>query len=318
MTVNQVESEEKDKLLAKIERLSREKEAIVCEFEDEISRKEHELIAVLDQREYERRKSLQTLEQFKGAILFLALSIIFAILIGKELEPGLNYKVILRQAATVNYLAHFEIHGYDRSTCTPCGTEQSISVILQSTNTIISNVTALSTSRYNVSFMPRHQGRLRVWVFVTGQEIIINPSFITVFPDPQYLSIYPSDVKPLVAAIRNPYDVAINSRGDMVVCERSGLSLRDWEGNLIHWYDTEMRTVISCSAVTIDRSDTVYAANRYWLKKYSREGINLEASHKLLLLDDHPSASATSHAIFVHEDSLFLYISHNDISYIPC
>ena len=132
---------------------------------------------------------------------------------------------------------------------------------------------ARSVCQYKVSYTALSRGQHKLHVRLNGSEVSGSPFNITVYPDPTQLG---TPVR-VVTGLKDPYGIAINSHGEMVVSNWGGdtVSLLDRGGKQIQTYGSkgdrpdQMRFP---TGVAVDSDDNVYVASYHKLQKFSRDG----------------------------------------------
>ena len=105
---------------------------------------------------------------------------------------------------------------------------------------------------------------------MNGNTVSGSPFAITVHPDPTGFS---SPVR-VVPDLNNPYGIAFNSRGDMIVTECSGhrVSAFDVRGQRIRTLGVQgnkPEQMISPAGIAIDYIDNIYVSSEHKLQKFS-------------------------------------------------
>ena len=178
--------------------------------------------------------------------------------------PGLS--------ATANYPTHVIVELSDASG-QPCSLRQNVTAELQSvdqSSVVPATVSMRSLSQYEVSYTALSRGQHKLHVRLNGSEVRGSPFNITVYPDPTQLG---TPVR-VVTGLKKPWDIAINSHGEMVVSSGLGdrvFLLEDSGGKEIRTYGSvdQMR---SPTGVAVDSDDNVYVASYHKLQKFSRDG----------------------------------------------
>ena len=130
----------------------------------------------------------------------------------------------------------------------------------------------MSPSQYKVSYTVS-RGQHRLHVQVNNREINGSPFTMTVYPDPTQLG-HPVRV---VTGLKQPYGIAINSRGEMIISECDGhqISIFDARGQKIRTFgscgDSPEQT--KCPAgIAIDNADNIYVSSWHKLQKFTSSG----------------------------------------------
>ena len=134
-------------------------------------------------------------------------------------------------------------------------------------------VSMRSPSQYEVSYTALSRGQHKLHVRLNDNEVSGSPFNITVYPDPTQLG---TPVR-VVTGLNEPYGIAINCHGEMVVSNIKGhtVSLLDSRGNEIQTFGSkddgpdQMRFP---AGVAVDSDDNVYVASDHKLQKFSRDG----------------------------------------------
>ena len=134
-------------------------------------------------------------------------------------------------------------------------------------------VSVRSPSQYEVSYTALSRGQHKLHVRLNGSEVSGSPFNITVYSDPTQLG---TPVR-VVTGLKDPYGIAINSHGEMVVSNfTSGtVSILDRGGKEIQTYGSKGHRPdqMRCPAgVAVDSDDNVYVASDHKLQKFSRDG----------------------------------------------
>ena len=189
--------------------------------------------------------------------------------------PGLS--------ATANYPTHVIVELSDASG-QPYSLRQNVTAELQSVDPsgrwpwskiksqISTTVSMRSPSQYDVSYTALSRGQHKLHVRLNSSVVSGSPFNITVYPDPFQLS---PPVR-VATGLRDPWGIAINSHGEMVVSNfTSGtVSLLD-RGGKIQTYGSkgDRPDQMRCPAgVAVDSHDNVYVASQHKLQKFSRDG----------------------------------------------
>ena len=186
--------------------------------------------------------------------------------------PGLK-------SATVNHPTHVLVELRD-SSGRPCSQRQNVTAQLehipQTTPTSQSRkiarvaVSMMSPSRYEVSYTAVSRGQHKLHVQVNDREINGSPFTITVYPDPTQLG------RPVrvVTDLDRPYDIAYNSRGEMIVSEWGGdrVSIFDIRGQKIGSHGDSPDQMINPRGIAVDDMDNIYVSSEHKLQKFTSSG----------------------------------------------
>ena len=198
--------------------------------------------------------------------------------------PGLR-------SATVNYSTHITVELRDHSG-QPCLVPQKITAQLEEINVYVQSswfgkkttqkktlqklpvdIAAVSPSQHKISFTAVTRGQHKLHIQHNDSEINGSPFTITVYPDPTRLG---TPVR-VVTELDRPYGIAINSRGEMIVCEwmADRVAVLDSTGKVIRRFGSrgDRPEQMNCpTGVAVDRDDNVYVASEHKLQKFSRDG----------------------------------------------
>ena len=191
--------------------------------------------------------------------------------------PGLK-------SATANHPTHVLVELRD-SSGRPCSLQQNITaqfeLIPQATPTNQSRlshktrltVTMTTPSQYKVSYTAVSRGQHKLHVRVNDREINGSPFTITVYLDPTKLG---RPVRIVTDLIR-PYGIAYNSRGEMIVSERSGnrVSIIDNRGKKIRTFGSQGDSPDQMKfprGIVIDDMDSIYVSSSHKLQKFTSNG----------------------------------------------
>ena len=197
--------------------------------------------------------------------------------------PGLK-------SATVNHPTHVLVELRD-SSGRPCSQRQNVTAKLehvpqatptsrlQTTPTSQSQkiarvaVSMTSPSRYEVSYTAVSRGQHKLHVQVNNREINGSPFTITMYPDPTQLG-HPVRV---VTDLKNPYGIAYNSRGEMIVSEWGGhrVSIFDIRGKKIRTFGSHGDSpdqMKSPAGIEVDDMDNIYVSSQHKLQKFTSSG----------------------------------------------
>ena len=128
-------------------------------------------------------------------------------------------------------------------------------------------------SQYKVSYTAVSRGQHKLHVQVNDREINGSPFTITVYLDPTQLG---RPVR-IVTDLNYPYDIAYNSRGEMIVSELGAdrVSIIDNRGRKIRTFGSRGDSpdqMIGPKGIAIDDMDNVYVSNRHKLQKFTSNG----------------------------------------------
>ena len=202
------------------------------------------------------------------------------------------------QSATANHPTHVRVEVRD-SSGRPLSWQQNVTaeLVLQSTSqatptsggqwplskkalprsdqppAIDATVAMISPSRYEVSYTAVRRGQHKLHVRVNGSEINGSPFTITVYPDPTQLG---SPVR-VVTGLNEPYGIAINSRGEMVVTEYGGhqVSVLDIRGQRVRTFGSDgdrPEQMICPAGIAVDDVDNIYVSSWHKLQKFTSSG----------------------------------------------
>ena len=218
----------------------------------------------------------QTMHQLQQTQLFASSS--FTCLVS---GPGL-------QSATANYPTRVVVELSASSGM--CSAEQNISaeLIQQSASQATpaptrhaqqpaAVTTMTSPSRYEVLYIAVRRGPHKLHVQVNGSEINDSPFTMTVYPDPTQLG---SPVR-VVKQLNQPYGIALNRRGEIIVSERGGhqVSVFDVGGQKIRTFGSHgdrLEQMISPAGIAVDDMDNIYVSSKHKLQKFTSSGKLIE------------------------------------------
>ena len=168
---------------------------------------------------------------------------------------------------------------------------------------------ARSVCQYKVSYTALSRGQHKLHVRLNGSEVSGSPFNITVYPDPTQLGT-PVTV---VTGLRDPWGIAINSHGEMVVSNfTSGtVSILDRGGKEIQTYGSEgsrPNQMWYPTGVAVDSDDNVYVASDHKLQKFSRDG------HLIKCVGQHGSKDGEfkgPKGVRVHHGHVYVCDRHN-------
>ena len=138
-------------------------------------------------------------------------------------------------------------------------------------------VAMISPSRYEVSYTAVRRGQHKLHVRVNGSEINGSPFTMTVYPDPIQLG----SLVRVVTDLEEPYGIAVNSHGEMVVTERGGnqVSVFDVRGQRIRTFGSRgdrPELMIRPAGIAVDDVDNVYVSSEHKLQKFTSSGELIE------------------------------------------
>ena len=260
------EAESLEKVVQDRERKLQEREREMREKEREVGEKNKQ-IEGLRQLLLEKDQTihqLQQTQQFATSYICLVRG------------PGL-------QSATANHPTRVVVELSD-SSGRPCSLKQNVTaeLVLQSTSQATpanhvrkssAEVIVIPPSPHEVSYTAVSQGPHKLHVQVNGNEINGSPFTVTVYPDPTQLG---SPVR-VVKDINNPYGIAINSRGEMIVTESNShqISVFDNGGQRARTFGSrgDRQDEIKCPAgIAIDSTDNIYVSSQHKLQKFTSSG----------------------------------------------
>ena len=187
------------------------------------------------------------------------------------------------QSATANHPTHVVVELNDSSGRSCSLQNVTAELVLQPTSsqaTPISRarqpsatVTMISPSRYEVSYTAVRRGPHKLHVRVNGIEINGSPFIITVYPDSTQLG-FPVRV---VKGLKRPYDIAFNSRGEMIVSECDGdrVSVFDVRGRRVRTFGSHGDTPEQMKypvGIAVDDTDNIYVNSLHKLHKFTSSG----------------------------------------------
>ena len=197
--------------------------------------------------------------------------------------PGLK-------SATANHPTHVLVELRD-SSGRPCSLQQNITaqleLIPQATPSRLSRlpwskkishktsltVTMTTPSQYKVSYTAVSRGQHKLHVLVNDREINGSPFTMTVYLDPTQLG---RPVR-IVTDLNRPYDIAYNSRGEMIVSEWGGdrVSIIDNRGKKIRTFGSRGDSPDQMKyprGIAIDDMDNIYVSSEHKLQKFTSNG----------------------------------------------
>ena len=189
--------------------------------------------------------------------------------------PGLR-------SATVNYSTHVTVELRDHSG-QPCLVPQKITAQLKAMNISLQrlkmpqklpvDIAAVFPYQHKISFTAVTRGQHKLHIQHNDSEINGSPFTLTVYPDPTQLG---TPVR-VVTGLNQPYGIAINSHGEMIVSEWGAhrVSVLDSTRKVIRRFGSfgdRPEQMQFPTGVAVDRDDNVYVANVHKLQKFSRDG----------------------------------------------
>ena len=185
------------------------------------------------------------------------------------------------QSATVNHPTHIIVELTESST-QPYSHQQKVTaqleLVTEATPTTPSRKVGLavvmtSPARYEVSYTAVSRGQHKLHVQVNDREINGSPFTVTVYPDPTQLG-HPVSV---VTDLNDPYDIAFNKCGEMIVSECLGhrVSIFDIRGQKIRTFGSRHGSpdqMVYPAGIAIDDTDNIYVSSRHKLQKFTSSG----------------------------------------------
>lgn len=270
--------EEKDKTLELLRQSEREKERV---------------LHVLRRREARHNRCTNLLKYIcNGVSIFcLVVGIICGLMMmepikrNKELEmvfsSYLTYNVSGPNTltATANHVAKLKIVVHD-ILGDPCQVQLYLSVYIQpldnSKASIKASVIANSPSEYVVSFTAVSRGKHRVHIWNMNKEITNSPFIIIVYPPIKKWTLVS-----IVPGLQKPTDLAINSKGEMIVSQKEYVTVIDKTNFTLLVYGSKSspqnHSMSVPKGVAVDNSDNVYVVSQHKLQKFNRAGNLLNA-----------------------------------------
>ena len=134
-------------------------------------------------------------------------------------------------------------------------------------------VAVISPCRYEVSYKAVRRGPHKLHVRVNGSEINGSPFTVTVYPEPTQLG---SPVR-VVKDLNEPYGIAFNSLGEMIVSERGGhqVSVFDAGGRRVRTFGSRgdrPEQMLSPLGIAVDDTVNIYVSSRDKLQKFTSSG----------------------------------------------
>ena len=135
------------------------------------------------------------------------------------------------------------------------------------------DVAMMSPSQYKVSYTAVSRGQHKLHVRVNNREINGSPFTMTVYPDPTQLG-HPVRV---VTGLKEPYGIAFNSRGEMIISENQGhqISIFDIRGQKIRTFGSrgDSPEQMKCPrGIAIHYADNIYVSSQHKLQKFTSSG----------------------------------------------
>ena len=185
------------------------------------------------------------------------------------------------QSATVNHPTHVIVE-LTESSGQPCSLQQNVTaqleLVAKATPTTPSREAVLavvmtSPSRYEVSYTAVSRRQHKLHVQVNNRDINGSPFTVTVYPDPTHLG-HPVRV---VTGLNEPYDIAFNKCGEMIVSERYGnrVSIFDIRGQKIRTFGSRGDSpdqMVYPTGIAIDDTDNIYVSSEHKLQKFTSSG----------------------------------------------
>ena len=134
-------------------------------------------------------------------------------------------------------------------------------------------VSVMSPSQYKVSYTAVSRDQHKLHVRVNNREINGSPFTMTVYPDPTQLG-HPLRV---VTGLREPYGIAINSHGEMIISQWNGhqISIFDIRGQKIRTFGSRgdsPEQMMLPAGIAIDNADNIYVSSEHKLQKFTSSG----------------------------------------------
>ena len=188
------------------------------------------------------------------------------------------------QSATANHPTHVIIELTDSSN-RPCSVPQKVTAQLELISKSIPTstprkppavhaaVATTSPSRYEVSYTAISRGQHKLHVRLNDIEINDSPFTMTVYPDPTQLA-HPVTV---VTGLSDPYGIAFNSRGEMIVSEWFGhqIAIFDIRGQRIRTFGSfgdSPEQMKYPAGIAIDNVNNIYTSCNHKLQKFTSSG----------------------------------------------
>ena len=133
------------------------------------------------------------------------------------------------------------------------------------------HIDMMSPSQYKISLTAVTRGQHKLHIQHNDQEINGSPFTMTVYPDPTQLG------KPVrvVTGFGDPYGIAKNSRGEVIVSEWSRHRIVVLDSSVVRTFGCKgdrTEQMIYPTGVAVDRDDNVHVTSSHKLQKFSRDG----------------------------------------------
>ena len=248
--------EEKDRAIAENDHIIAEKGRVIAERDRIIAEKDREREQLLAEKD----RIIHQLQSQSRAVSYSC----------SVSGPGL-------QSATVNYSTHVTV-GLRDASGQSCVIPQKITAQLVGTEKQSwfkkkpqLHIDMMSPSQYKISLTAVTRGQHKLHIQHNDQEINGSPFTMTVYPDPTQLG------KPVrvVTGFGDPYGIAKNSRGEVIVSEWSRHRIVVLDSSVVRTFGskgdrTEQMTYPT--GVAVDRDDNVHVTSSHKLQKFSRDG----------------------------------------------
>ena len=256
-----------DQLRDEIHQL-RESNTRVLQEKDATIRQNEEKEREVKEKEGEIGNLRDELQRKDATICQLQQSQQFASYTSQVSGPGL-------QSATANHPTHVLVELTD-SSGRLCSLQQNVTAELQAQGkspAISAAVAVIFPSGYEVSYTAVSRGQHKLHIRVNGREINGSPFTMTVYPDPTQLG-HPVRV---VTGMNKPYDIAFNSRGEMIVTENGAhkVSVFDIRGKRVRTFGSRGKRPEQMqypAGIAVDDVDNIYVGNMYKLQKFTSRG----------------------------------------------
>ena len=134
-------------------------------------------------------------------------------------------------------------------------------------------VAMTTPSQYKVSYTAVSRGQHKLYVQINNRKINGSPFTMTVYPDPTQLG-HPVRV---VTGLTNPFGIAYNSRGEMIVSEWGShrVSIIDNRGQKIRTFGSHSESpdqMVYPRGIAIDDTDNIYVSSEHKLHKFTGNG----------------------------------------------
>ena len=178
------------------------------------------------------------------------------------------------QTATANHMAKLKILVHD-IVGDPCQIQLYLSVYIQPLDNsavfIKASIVANSPSEYAVSFTAVSRGRHRVRIWNMNEEITNSSFTIVVYPPIKKWTLVFT-----VPRLQGPTDLAINSKGEMLVSQKDYVTVLDKTNSALLVYGSksspQSHWMSVPNGVAVDTSDNVYIVSQHKLQKFNRAG----------------------------------------------